>query len=106
MQSQITIIPPLHYNYYNYYSCFGHTYTDRKHSEQPRKSRRQQSVLIQIIEVKVQQASRIVNIFIIEGNKSITQVERDCRRIRINGDKPASCLIVNRKVSFNEIEQE
>ncbi len=36
-QQAPVIIIPLHYNYYNYYSCFGHTHTGGQTSEQPGK---------------------------------------------------------------------
>ena len=60
-------------------------------------------IFIQIVKIEIEQTSWLINILIIQGNKSVFEIKWNGCSISINCDKAASSLIINSKITLNEV---
>ena len=63
-----------------------------------------ESIFVQIVEVKIKQTSWFVDVLIIKRNKSVFDIEWNSRRVSINGNESAACLVIDGKITFYEVK--
>ena len=61
-------------------------------------------IFVQVVKVEVEQSCRLINILVIQGDKTISKIKWNGGCVGIDGDESAASLVVGSEVALNKIE--
>lgn len=62
-------------------------------------------IFVQVVKVEVEQSCRLINILVIQGDKTISKIKWNGGCVGIDGDESAASLVVGSEITLNKVKQ-